>query len=82
MHKSTSVLIQITVATVFLKTCLKYLFKTKAGQDNLLLLFSWVAGIESLFDPRRELHNNCRFKYLLTYRLNQDCIKIVLEILR
>ena len=66
----------------FLQSCLKFLpkIKTETGK-SLPCLNGWQISINALFGLWSELEKR-GFNYLLTNRLNQDCIENLFSILR
>ena len=67
----------------FLKESLDYLEKTSIpSKKKLLCLSGWKLSINALLALWEDLHSNHQFKFLLTNRLNQDCLENLFSIIR
>ena len=66
----------------FLEGCLRFLSKVKTGKNTVVpCIVGWQISIKSLLGLWKELQE-IGFKYLLTNRLNQDCIENLFSIIR
>ena len=67
----------------FLRESLNFLEKTSIpSQKELPCLQGWKMSINALLALWEDLHSNHQFKFLLTNRLNQDCIENLFSIIR
>ena len=74
-HKYKGALSEKSPHIPFLQSCLRFLSKIKTGGNVVVpCLTGWQISITSLIHLWKELQN-CGFKYLLTNRLNQDCLE-------
>ena len=66
----------------FLQSCLRFLSKVQTGENSVIpCIIGWQISIKSLLLLWNEL-KNCGFKYLLTNRLNQDCLENLFSAIR
>ena len=66
----------------FLESCLRFLSKIKTGENVVVpCIVGWQISIRSLIMLWQEL-KTVGFKYLLTNRLNQDCLENLFSIIR
>ena len=66
----------------FLQSCLRFLSKVRTGENSVIpCITGWQISIQSLLQLWNELQN-VGFKYLLTNRLNQDCLENLFSAIR
>ena len=67
----------------FLKECFEYLgdLSVPSGQ-KIHCIRGWKISIKALLSLWEDLHTNCGFSFLLTSRLNQDCVENLFSIIR
>lgn len=67
----------------FLKECQKWLDGVKSmGKRKLPCLSGWQMAISCLLELWEELHTQYGMHYLLTNRLNQDCVENLFSVIR
>ncbi|GFO01711.1 transposable element p transposase [Plakobranchus ocellatus] len=55
---------------------------SKIKKNNLPCIESWQASISAALHLVQDLHNNHNIKFLLTSRLNQNCIENLFSVIR
>ena len=67
----------------FLQNCIKFLNNISKPDKKLLpCLEGWQISVHVLIALWGELHSVCKFRFLLTSRLNQDCVENMFSIIR
>ena len=81
-HKYKGALCEKNDHIPFLESCLQFLSKIKTEQNTVIpCIIGWQISITSLINLWKELKNS-GFKYLLTNRLNQDCLENLFSMIR
>lgn len=82
-HKYKGALSETSGHIQFLESCLRYLSKLKTAENHVVpCIVGWQISIRSLLNLWKDLHDNSGFKFLLTNRLNQDCIETLFSVIR